>query len=233
MTRAMCPVFSLGPGPAFPDPRFPDGEGLLAVGGDLSVPRLLNAYRLGVFPWYAEGTPILWWSPPRRAILLPGDEHLSRSTRRALARRPFEVRVDTRFDDVVERCAGVERPGQDGTWITPEIRAGYGALHREGYAHSFEAWRDGELRGGLYGVSLGAAFFGESMFSLESYASRAAFAALCRRAWSWGFHLIDGQVANPNLRDLGARVVDRDAFLARLAQALETPTRRGPWTAEG
>ncbi|WP_306601427.1 leucyl/phenylalanyl-tRNA--protein transferase [Geothrix sp. 21YS21S-2] len=229
----MSPVYSLGPSPAFPDPRFPDAEGLLAVGGDLSVPRLLGAYRLGVFPWYSEGSPILWWSPPRRAILLPGDEHLSRSTRRALARNPFEVRFDTRFAEVVEHCARVERPGQGGTWITREIRAGYLALHREGYAHSIEAWRGGELCGGLYGVSLGAAFFGESMFSLESYASRAAFAALCRLAWGWGFHLIDGQVPNANLEDLGARVVDRDAFLALLAQALRVPTRRGPWTSEG
>ncbi|BDU72266.1 leucyl/phenylalanyl-tRNA--protein transferase [Mesoterricola silvestris] len=228
----MAPVFSLGPQPAFPDPRRADGEGLLAVGGDLSAPRLLNAYRLGIFPWYSEGSPILWWSPPERAILLPGDEHLSRSTRRALARRPFEVRVDTCFAEVIGHCARVERAGQDGTWITREIQEGYLALHRQGYAHSFEAWRDGELRGGLYGVSLGAAFFGESMFSLESYASRAAFAALCRRAWGWGFHLIDGQVPNPNLETLGARVVGRDAFLARLAAALQVPTRRGPWTAE-
>ena len=229
----MCPVFSLGPHPAFPDPRFPDAEGLLAVGGDLTVPRLLNAYRLGIFPWYSEGSPILWWSPPERAFFLPGDEHLSRSTLRALARRPFEVRVDTAFEKVVEHCARVERTDGGGTWITSAIRAGYLDLHREGYAHSFEAWRDGELRGGLYGVSLGAVFFGESMFSLESYASRAAFAELCRRAWAWGFHLIDGQLPNPNLRDLGARVEDRDAFLARLAEALRVPTRRGAWTAEG
>jgi len=226
------PVYTLSASPGFPDPRHPDEEGLLAVGGDLSVRRLLNAYSLGIFPWYNEDTPILWWSPPERAILLPGDERFSRSTRKALERRPFEIRMDTRFDDVVRHCAKAARPGQDGTWITEAIRSAYLDLHRAGFAHSFEAYRDGELAGGLYGISLGAAFFGESMFSLESYASRAAFAALCRRAWGWGFQFIDGQVPNDNLQTLGARVVGRDDFLRRLAQALEAPTRRGPWTAE-
>lgn len=224
------PIYALNQSPGFPDPRFPDEEGLLAVGGDLGVPRLLDAYRLGVFPWFSDGSPILWWSPPERALLLPGDEHLSRSARRALDRRPFEIRRDTCFEAVVARCAQVERTGQDGTWITLEIQRAYAALHREGYAHSIEAFRDGKLAGGLYGISLGAAFFGESMFTLESYASRAAFAHLCRLAWDWGFHFIDGQLPNPNLRDLGARVVDRDAFLRLLARALAEPTRRGPWT---
>ena len=218
--------------PAFPDPREADPDGLLAVGGDLTVPRLLAAYAQGIFPWYSEATPILWWSPPERAILLTGDEHLSRSTLRALRRRPFELRVDTSFEAVVAHCAAVDRPGQDGTWITRAIRRGYLALHQEGFAHSFEAWRDGRLAGGLYGVSLGAAFFGESMFSLEDYASRAAFAGLCRLAWGWGFHLIDGQVPNENLEDLGARTVSREDFLQRLALALAVPTRRGLWKAE-
>jgi len=179
------------------------------VGGDLTVQRLLNAYRLGIFPWYSEGAPILWWSPPERAILLPGDERLARSTRKALRRRPFEVRMDTRFEDVVHHCAQVERPGQDGTWITREIREAYVELHRAGYAHSIEAFRDGHLAGGLYGISLGAALFGESMFTLESYASRAAFERLCQLAWGWGFQLIDGQLPNANLLSLGARVVTR------------------------
>jgi leucyl/phenylalanyl-tRNA--protein transferase len=224
------PAYTLSTSPGFPDPRFPDEEGLLAVGGDLTVRRLLNAYRLGVFPWYGEGSPILWWSPPQRAILLPGDEHLSRSTCKALARHPFQIRVDTCFAEVVSLCARVERPGQDGTWITREIQQAYLALHREGYAHSFEAFRDDKLAGGLYGVSLGAVFFGESMFSLESYASRAAFHALCRTVWARGFQFIDGQVPNGNLRDLGARVVSREEFLERLARALNESTRRGTWT---
>lgn len=224
------PVYALSASPGFPDPRHPDPEGLLAVGGDLSVARLLNAYGLGIFPWYSEDSPILWWSPPERALVLPGREHLSRSTRKALRRLSFEVRMDTCFEAVVAHCARAPRPGQDGTWITRDIEAGYLALHREGYAHSFETFHAGRLVGGLYGVSLGAAFFGESMFSLESYASRAAFQQLCRLAWAWGFRFIDGQVPNPNLLDLGATVVRRPAFLRLLAEALEAPTRRGPWT---
>ena len=213
----------------FPDPRSAKGDGLLAVGGDLAVPTLLQAYRLGIFPWYSEDSPILWWSPPERAILLPGDEHLSRSTRKALARRAFEIRRDTCFRQVVGHCAAVARPGQAGTWITAEVQAGYLALHRAGHAHSIEVFRAGLLVGGLYGVSLGAAFFGESMFSLESYASRAAFAHLCELAWGWGFHFIDGQVPNANLAALGARTVRREEFLERLAAALAEPGRPGPW----
>lgn len=200
------------------------------MGGDLGVERLLSAYGQGIFPWYSEGGPILWWSPPERAILLPGDERLSRSTRKALERHPFELRLDTCFAEVVKRCARAERPGQDGTWITRAIQAGYLDLHRAGFAHSVEAFRDGKLAGGLYGVSIGAAFFGESMFTEVSYGSRAAFAGLCRLAWGWGFDFIDGQVPNDNLMGLGARVVDREEFLGRLGRALEKPSRVGPWT---
>lgn len=224
------PVYALDGSPGFPDPRDGDEEGLLAVGGDLSVPRLVNAYALGIFPWSSEDQPLLWWSPPQRAILLPGDERLPRSTRRILARRPFEVRIDERFADVVRGCAEVDRPGQGGTWITRAMRRAYTALHEAGLAHSFEAYRDGRLAGGLYGVSLGAAFFGESMFSLEPGASRAAFRELCARCWAWDFAFIDGQVPNANLATLGARVVPREEFLERLGRALEKPTRRGPWT---
>ena len=213
----------------FPDPRAAEGDGLLAVGADLTVPTLLQAYRLGIFPWFSEDSPILWWSPPERAILLPGDEHLSRSTRKALARLPFEIRRDTSFGKVVRHCARVPRPGQSGTWITPAVQHAYLALHRAGHAHSIEVFRDGVLVGGLYGVSIGAAFFGESMFSLEAYASRAAFAHLCGLAWGWGFHFIDGQVPNAILAALGARTVGRDEFLARRAAALAEPGRPGPW----
>jgi leucyl/phenylalanyl-tRNA--protein transferase len=222
-------IFALDAQPRFPDPREAEGDGLLAVGGDLTVERLLNAYAAGIFPWYSR-PPVLWWSPPERAILLPGDEHLSRSTQRALRRLTFEVRRDTCFDAVVAHCARVPREGQPGTWITAAMRKAYGALHQAGYAHSFEVFRDGQLVGGLYGVALGAAFFGESMFSLEDYASRAAFAELCRICWAWGFAFIDGQVPNDNLTTLGARTVPREAFLERLRLALEVPTRRGPWT---
>jgi leucyl/phenylalanyl-tRNA--protein transferase len=224
-------IFRLSTRPAFPDPRRAEPDGLLAVGGDLAPARLLRAYRAGIFPWYDEESPILWWSPPERAIVLPGEQRLSRRTQRALRQLDFQVRRDTCFEQVVRRCAGIPRPGQDGTWITPEMERAYLELHRQGYAHSFEAFRGGRLVGGLYGLSLGAAFFGESMFSLESYASRAAFADLCRVAWGWDFHFIDGQLPNPNLAGLGARVVSREDFLARLARALEQPTRRGEWTA--
>jgi leucyl/phenylalanyl-tRNA--protein transferase len=204
-------------------------DGLLAVGGDLRPERLLQAYAGSIFPWYSEGSPILWWSPPERALFRPGDERFSRRTAQALRNRPFEVRRDTCFEAVIRACARVPRTGQDDTWITRAMVRAYVALHQEGYAHSFEAFRNGELVGGLYGISLGAAFFGESMFTLESYASRAAFADLCRTAWGWGFHFIDGQLPNDNLQALGARVIDRDAYLALLAEALEQPTRRGRW----
>ena len=223
-------IFALNQLLLFPDPREAESDGLLAVGGDLSAARLVEAYAAGIFPWFNPGSPILWWSPPERAILLPGDERFSRSTRRALDRLPFEVRLDTCFEAVIEHCARIPREGQSGSWITPAMVQGYVALHREGYAHSFEAFLDGRLVGGLYGVSLGRAFFGESMFSLESYASRAAFAELARLAWSWDFAFIDGQLPNDNLTSLGARTVPREAFLDRLRQALQGPTRRGSWT---
>ena len=223
-------VYALSSRPLFPDPREAEPDGLLAMGGDLSPARLKAAYAGGIFPWFDPDSPILWWSPPERAILLPGDEHFSRSTRRSLARAGFQVRRDTCFQAVIEHCARVPRAGQAGTWITPGMVQGYLELHREGYAHSFETFREGRLVGGLYGVSLGAAFFGESMFSLESYASRAAFAELLRLAWGWGFAFIDGQVPNANLDSLGARTVPRAEFLERLERALAAPTRRGSWT---
>lgn len=222
-------LYRLNQSPEFPDPRCAEKTGLLALGGDLSVPRLLRAYASGIFPWYGEVDPILWWSPSERALILPGQEHLSRRTQRAIKSAGFEIRIDTCFAQVIAACARVPRPGQEGTWITEEMRRAYIELHREGFAHSFETFFENELVGGLYGVSLGAAFFGESMFSRVDYASRAAFAALCQRAWAWGFHFIDGQLPNDNLRQLGACVVKREEFLNRLAQALEEPTRRGKW----
>ena len=223
-------LYRLDRQPLFPDPREAEPNGLLAVGGDLSVPRLVNAYAAGIFPWFGEEDPLLWWSPPERAVILPGTEHLSRRTRRALRSTGFELRIDTAFHEVVEACAGVPRPGQGGTWITRDMRNAYEELHRAGLAHSFETFFRDELVGGLYGVSLGAAFFGESMFSRVDYASRAAFGQLCERAWAWGFRFIDGQLPNENLARLGATVVPREAFLELLGQALGEPTRQGPWT---
>lgn len=224
-------IYRLNQAPVFPDPRNAEGNGLLAVGGDLSVPRLLQAYATGIFPWFGEEDPILWWSPPQRALILPGEEHFSRRTQRALHHAGFALRIDTAFADVVEACRAMPRPGQDGTWITLAMRDAYIALHEAGYAHSFETFFEGELVGGLYGVSLGAAFCGESMFSRVDYASRAAFRKLCEVAWGWGFHFIDGQLPNDNLRRLGALVLERDAFLAGLNLALAAPTRQGSWSA--
>lgn len=223
------PIYRLIDAPVFPDPREAEAEGLLAVGGDLSSARLLNAYAQGIFPWYNEGDPILWWSPPERALIIPGQEHLSARTRRAIRHAAFELRTDTAFARVIERCARVPRSGQPGTWITEAMKEAYVRLHREGFAHSFEAWKEGELVGGLYGLSLGAAFFGESMFSERDYASRAAFAGLCEAARRWGFHFIDGQLPNANLLQLGAVIIPRDEYLARLTKALEAPSRKGSW----
>jgi leucyl/phenylalanyl-tRNA--protein transferase len=222
------PVFRLTEHLLFPDPELAE-DGLLAIGGDLSVERLLLAYRSGIFPWYGEGDPLLWWSPPERALLRPGHLHLSARTRRSLRHHPFEIRFDMAFAQVIERCSAVPRPGQDGTWITPEMMEAYIALHRAGHAHSVEAWRDGELKGGLYGVSLGGAFFGESMFSLEPEASRAALAALDARLAEWGFTMLDGQLPHEGLVGYGFQCVPRALFLAELTEALRREGRAGAW----
>lgn len=227
------PVYRLPPSPVFPDPAEAEGDGLLAVGGDLSPERLLEAYARGIFPWFNEGDPLLWWSPPRRALWLPGDFRPSANLRRNLRRAGYEIRVDTAFAQVMEGCASAPRTGQGGTWISADFIAAYTELHRRGYAHSFEAWKDGALAGGLYGVSLGAAFFGESMFSRAPDASRAAFAALVETVFGWGFHFIDGQLENPHLTRLGARVVDRTEYLARMQEALREGTRIGSWHGSG
>ena len=223
------PVFRLTKALVFPDPELAE-DGLLAIGGDLSEARLLLAYRSGIFPWYGEGDPLLWWSPTERAILHPGHLHLSVRTRRSLRHRPFEIRFDTAFERVIGHCSQVPRPGQDGTWITREMLEAYNALHTAGHAHSVEAWRDDELRGGLYGVSLGRAFFGESMFSLEPEASRAALQALDARLKAWDFTLIDGQLPHEGLTGYGFQVVPRALFLEELGEALHLEGRTGSWS---
>jgi leucyl/phenylalanyl-tRNA---protein transferase len=223
------PIYRLASSHRFPEPSEAEGEGLLAVGGDLHPARLLEAYSRGIFPWFNEGDPILWWSPPERTLWLPGDFRPSANFRKSLRRAAFEVRVDTAFEAVIRGCASTPRPGLPGTWIGEGMIAAYLELHRRGYGHSFEAWKDGELAGGLYGLALGAAFFGESMFSLRADASKAAFQALCQTVFGWGFHFIDGQLANPHLARLGARTVTREDYLARLAEALERPAKVGTW----
>ena len=223
------PVYRLGPELAFPDPALAEPDGLLAVGGDLSCERLLLAYASGIFPWFSDDLPILWHSPDPRTVLLPDALRVSRSLAKTLRQERFEVRLDTAFDRVIARCAEVKRPEGDGTWITSDMQAAYGSLHEEGYAHSVESYRDGELVGGLYGVSLGHAFFGESMFADAPDASKVAFVRLVRQLSEWGFDLIDCQVHTHHLERFGAEAWPRDRFLAALARSLEAPTRRGQW----
>jgi leucyl/phenylalanyl-tRNA--protein transferase len=206
-------------------------NGLLAAGGDLSPGRLLAAYRRGIFPWYSPGEPILWWSPDPRTVLLPGELRISRSLHKTLRKRPFQVTADAAFAVVIERCSE-PRAGQAGTWITDEMKQAYIALHALGLAHSVESWRDGELVGGLYGVALGRMFYGESMFSRASDASKVAFVTLVEQLARWEIGLIDCQVHTEHLERFGAEEWPRERFLARLAEVLEAPTRGGPWRHE-
>ncbi len=201
----------------FPNPRYAMPEGLLAYGGDLNPDRVLMAYRRGIFPWYNEGDPILWWSPDPRLLLYPNDFKISRSLRKKLRQKRFSVKLDRNFVSVMHHCATVPRHGRRGSWILPEVIEAYSALHERGFAHSVEVY-DAEERlvGGLYGVSTGTAFFGESMFSLVPDASKVALAHLVELAKSWGFAFIDCQIPSEHLIRLGAVRVDRDRFLDEL-----------------
>ena len=214
---------------AFPPPEDAEPDGRLAVGGDLEPPRLLLAYSLGIFPWYEEGLPILWHCPDPRTVLLPGELHVSRSLHKTLRRAPYRLSLDASFESVVRACAAAERPGQRGTWITPDMIDAYVRLHELGFAHSAEAWDGGELVGGVYGVSLGSGFFGESMFAWAPDASKLAFVALVRQTERWGFDLVDCQVHTEHLSRFGATEWPRERFLAQLARCLEKKTRRGRW----
>jgi leucyl/phenylalanyl-tRNA--protein transferase len=226
------PIFRLPREPAFPDPRRSEPDGLLAVGGDLSPERLLRAYAAGIFPWYSAESPILWWSPDPRMVLLPEWLHVPRSLARTARRAPYALRSDTAFGEVITRCGAKPRPGQDGTWLTAEMVDAYQALHALGFAHSFEAWDGDRLVGGLYGVSLGAAFFGESMFADAPDASKLAFVGAVEWLVTHGVELVDCQVKTDHLARFGAREMPRAEFLARLSRALERPTARGRWTYE-
>ncbi|HLU65384.1 MAG TPA: leucyl/phenylalanyl-tRNA--protein transferase [Kofleriaceae bacterium] len=223
------PVFRLSERLAFPPPELAEESGLLAVGGDLRPERLLLAYQLGIFPWYHDGLPILWYSPDPRMVLEADRLVVNRSLRKSIRRGRYQVTLDTAFDRVIRACAEVPRPGQDGTWITSDMLAAYLRLHEIGYAHSVEAWDGAELAGGLYGVSLGGAFFGESMFARAPDASKVAFVALVEQLLRWDIRLIDCQVHTEHLERFGAEEWPRERYLARLAVALERPTRRGRW----
>ena len=214
--------------PAYMALRHPDG--LLAMGGDLSSRRLLNAYRHGIFPWYAADQPILWWCPDPRTVFRSDGVHLSSRFRRWLRHVGWEVRADTAFDQVIEACAMIPRPGQRGTWITQEMLEAYRELHRLGHAHSIEVFAGERLVGGLYGVAMGRVFFGESMYSGESGGSKVALAALTHRMREWGWPLLDAQVENDHLLSLGAELWPRERFLSALAELACLPEPAGSWT---
>ena len=223
------PVFVLSEALKFPPPRLATPEGLLAVGGDLSRDRLLLAYRMGIFPWYGDDEPILWWSPDPRLVLYPREFHLSRSLEKVIRRGEFTVRMDTAFEAVMRECAAVRAMRGEGTWIVPDMIQAYCELHDLGVAHSVEAWRGPHLAGGLYGVSLGSGFFGESMFARETNASKVALAALVAYLRLEGFGLIDCQVTTGHLQRMGAREIPRELYLEELGHCLQAPTRAGRW----
>jgi len=212
-----------------PDEALTEPNGLLAAGGDLEPERLLAAYRRGIFPWYEEGQPILWWSPDPRAVLWPAGLHVSRSLRRSLRNGRFEFRVDTAFEKVVAACAA-PRSYSDGTWITRDMIDAYARLHRLGWAHSFETWRDDALIGGMYGVAIGRVFFGESMFMRASDASKVALVHAVQFLRDRQFALIDCQVASAHTTTLGAQNIGRGEFLRLLAQHCEPPGTPQRWS---
>ncbi len=229
------PVRRLSAELVFPPPEDADANGVVAVGGDLRPERLLLAYARGIFPWPAEGLPLLWHSPDPRMVLRPRELRLSHSLRKTLRRGRYRVSLDRAFGRVIRACAGIPRPGQAGTWITPEMTRAYEELHAQGFAHSAEAFLGEELAGGLYGISLGGCFFGESMFAGRPDASKVAFATLVRQLAAWDFDLVDCQIHTEHLARLGAREWSRAHFLAALRRSVERPTRRGRWSldAEG
>jgi leucyl/phenylalanyl-tRNA--protein transferase len=214
----------------FPKVTLAGDDGLLAAGGSLDVPVLLEAYSKGIFPWYAEGSPILWWSPDPRMVLFPDKFRVSKSLGHTLQKGDLEICMDSCFPDVIRHCSNVHRPGQDGTWITEDMISAYMLLHEAGYAHSVEVFAEGKLVGGLYGVSLGGAFFGESMFHLRRDVSKVALFHLVDFARRNDFSLIDAQQSTPHLQRLGAEEIPRSQFLDILKLALTKKTIQGPWS---
>lgn len=216
------PVFQLSSTIVFPPPAMAEPNGLLAIGGDLLPARLLAAYRQGIFPWYAEGDPILWWTPAPRLVLFPGEFHLSRRLARVIRRNVFSLTADQAFRQVMERCAAIRTATRTETWINPDMIEAYCRLHYQGYAHSIECWQGNDLVGGLYGIALGRVFFGESMFSEVSGASKVALYALVRHALATGIWLLDCQMRTEHLVSMGAREVSR-AHFQQLLDNLATP----------
>ena len=214
----------------FPAVEHATPEGLLAIGGDLSTERLLEAYRHGIFPWYSEGQPILWWSPDPRTVLFPQRLHVSRSLKRSLRPGRFTVTFDQCFETVVRHCAGprTQYP-EGGTWITPAMLEAYAALHQKDHAHSVETWQGDQLVGGLYGVAIGGAFFAESMFTKVDDASKVALVCLVRQLHAWGFPIIDCQQSSPHVLRLGAEEIPRHVYIEHVARAVTCPDRAGRW----
>lgn len=203
-------VFELDSSLRFPDPALAEEDGWLAIGGDLSVDRLKLAYENGIFPWYSEGEPICWYSPHKRCVIFPEDIIVSKSMKGILSKKTFEIRVDSAFEKVIYSCSNSTRRGQDGTWISPEMQKAYVNMYERGFAHSVEAWQNGQLVGGLYGIAVNNVFCGESMFSHVSNASKAALIWLCREG---NYLMIDCQMPTDHLFTLGAKIIDRDAYL--------------------
>ncbi|MDG1780629.1 MAG: leucyl/phenylalanyl-tRNA--protein transferase [Flavobacteriales bacterium] len=223
------PIYLLNDELVFPDPHDGSEEGILAVGGDLSSDRLLLAYEMGIFPWFSPPDPILWWSPDPRCVLQLNELKISKSMRNVLNQKKFSVTMDTSFEEVVRACQDAPRK-EDGTWITDDIITAYNALHELGVAHSVEVWEGDELAGGLYGVSLGSMFFGESMFARKSNASKVGFITLVQLLETKGFEMIDCQVYNDHLGSLGAKDITREVFHSHLEHALTSPTLKGNWS---
>jgi leucyl/phenylalanyl-tRNA--protein transferase len=223
------PVYQIPDELLFPDPELAEEDGLLGVGGDLSPSRLLLAYASGIFPWFSKGEPIMWWSPDPRCVLRPEKLKISTSLRQALKKDNYEVRFDTSFEEVIRQCSATKRKGQRGTWITKEMVDAYIQLHELGYAHSTEVFMDGELAGGLYGISIGGTYSGESMFHLKPEASKIALYHLVERLKEKGFPLIDCQVTNSHLLSLGAEEMPRKEFLKQVVKNREKPGHKGRW----
>lgn len=223
------PVYFLKEELLFPDPEAAQEDGLLALEGDLSVKRLILAYKNGIFPWYSQDSPILWWSPDPRMLLYLDNLKVSNSLKQVINSKQYEVKFDTQFEKVIRHCANLNRKNQTGTWITQEMINAYIKLYQEGYVHSAETYHNNELVGGLYGVSIGKAFFGESMFYLSRDASKIALFHLVEKLKKWDFDFIDVQQETSHLRSLGATSVSRKVFLKKLKNAINAPSRKGPW----
>jgi leucyl/phenylalanyl-tRNA--protein transferase len=224
------PVYLLSDDVIFPSPHLASEDGLLAVGGDLSQKRLLLAYSMGIFPWYSEAEPILWWSPDPRLILYPQELRISKSLKKTIKKGLFRVTADQAFEQVIAECAKTRRENKEGTWIGENMIEAYCKLHESGFAHSVEAWREERLAGGLYGVSLGRCFFGESMFTRIANASKVAFVALVKHLKLSSIDIIDCQVTTRHLISFGAREIPRPLFLGQLKKSLTFPTLKGKWS---